>query len=183
MAVVDLNTNEYVDVQSGLLQKFGPDKGRARLAGEVSQLESGRHCATVYLNLGNMPTAASGNEMIVDDTVTIPNGAFIEQVDVLVIKEPVTSGSPNLDLGLVDQDRSTEIDFNGLIAAGDAWETGGTDLGTLFTYVKGTTEAGALIGTKLTNTGIITASPDTADWTAGFLQIRIYYSMHPTAVL
>jgi hypothetical protein len=178
MAVVDLNTNEYIDVQSGLLNLFGNDQGRVRKAGEYNVLADGRHCVTAYIALASLPTAASGNEQIIDDTVTIPAGAFIEQVDVLVVKEPTTGGSPNLDLGLVDQDRSTEIDFNGFIAAGDGWETG-TDLGTLFTYVKGTTEAGALIGTKLTNTGLITASADTADWTAGVIQVRIYFSMHP----
>lgn len=180
MAVVDLNTNEYVDVQTGLLQRFGTDQGRASRAGEYSILADGRHMVAVTIDLSALPTAASGNEQILNDDVTIPAGAFIEQVDVLVTKEPTTSGSPNLDLGLVDQDRSTEIDFNGLIAAGDGWETG-TDLGTLFTYKLGTTEAGALIGTKITNTGLITASPDTADWTAGVIVVRIYFSFHPSA--
>lgn len=181
MAVVDLNTNEWVN-QDYLLVNFGTNRARAQRGGEYSMLADGRHCVEVTINLATLPTAASGDEQIVADNVYIPNGAFIEQVDVLVTKEPTTSGSPNLDLGLVDQDRSTEIDFNGLIAAGDGWETG-TDLGTLFTYVKGTTEAGALIGTKITNTGLITASADTADWTAGVIKCRIYYSMPLSADL
>lgn len=182
MAVVDLNANDWVN-SDGQLVLFGTDRARASRGGEYSVLANGIHVASVIIDLkgtatsgGTFPTAASGNELIVADNVFIPNGAFITKVRVTVLKEPTTSGSPNLDLGLVDQDRSTEIDFNGLIAAGDAWETG-TDLGTVFEYVLGTTEAGALIGTKITNTGLITASPDTADWTAGVIKCDIEYYM------
>lgn len=177
MAVVDKNTNEWVN-SDGLLVKFGTDKARAERGGEFSMLGEGRHCVEVTIDLAALPTAVSGNEQIQCDNVTIPNGAFIEQVDVLVTEEP-TEGSgtdANLDVGLVDQDRSTEIDFNGLLAAADVWHAG-TDLGTLTTYVKGTTEAGALIGTRITNTGIITASADTDDWTDGVVKVRIFYSM------
>lgn len=176
MAVVDKNTNEWVN-SDGLLVKFGTSKARSEYGGELSTLADGTHCVTLFVDLAALPTAASGDEQIQHDSVTIPNGAFIEKVDVLVVEEPTTSGSPNLDLGLVDQDRSTEIDFNGFLAAADAWETG-TDLGTLTEYVKGTTEAGALIGTKITNTGLITASADTADWTDGVVRVRIFYSIH-----
>lgn len=175
MAVVDLNSGEWVN-SDGLLVKFATDEARATRGGQYMVTADGRHCVSVIIDLATLPTAASGNEQIVADNVFIPNRAFIEQVDVLVVEEPVTSGSPNLDLGLVDQDRSTEIDFNGLIAAGDGWETG-TDLGTLFPYTKGTTEAGALIGTQITNTGLITASADTADWTDGTIVVRIYYTL------
>ena len=178
MAVVDKNTNEWVN-SDGQLVRFGTDKARSEYGGEVNSLADGTHCVTIFVDLAALPTAASGNEQIQHDSVTIPNGAFIEKVDVLVVEEPTTAGAPNLDLGLVDQDRSTEIDFNGLLAAADAFETG-TDLGAFVEYVKGTTEAGALIGTKITNTGLITASADTADWTDGVVRVRIFYSIHHT---
>lgn len=181
MAVVDLNTNEWQNPDA-LLVKFGTDRARASRGGEYSRLVDGQHCATVIIDLATLPTAASGNEQIVADDVTIPNGAFITKVRVTVLEEPTTSGSPNLDLGLVDQDRSTEIDFNGLLAAADAFETG-TDLGAIVEYVKGTTEAGALVGTQITNTGLITASADTADWTDGTVKVDIEYYMPLTADL
>lgn len=180
MAVVDLNANDWVN-SDGLLVLFGTDRARASRGGEYSVMGNGQHCASVIIDLkgtatagGTFPTAASGNELIVADNVFIPAGAFITKVRVTVLKEPTTSGSPNLDLGLVDQDRSTEIDFNGFLADADAFETG-TDLGTVTEYVVGTTEAGALIGTKITNTGLITASPSTADWTAGVIKVDIEY--------
>lgn len=172
MAVVDLNSNEWLNAD-GLLVKTGTDEARVTRAGQYCTMDAGRHVVTVAVDLSVLTTT---DNTILADNVTIPNGAFIEQVDVLVTEEPTTSGAPNLNLGLVDQDRSTEIDFNGLLAAADAFETG-TDLGTLVTYVKGTTEAGALIGTVLTNTGLITAGADTAVWTDGTLLVKIYYHM------
>lgn len=181
MAVVDLNANEYLDVQSGLLNKYGTDKSRATRWGEFADTASGLHCVKGMVALASLPTQASGNKQIVDDTVTIPNGAFIEKIVVLVTKE--TAGvNANFNLGLVDQDRSTEIDFDGFLAAADAFN-GGTDLGTITEFVVGTTEVGALVGTKITNTGLIVAWPDTGDFTAGVLDIRIYYSMPLTADL
>lgn len=189
MAVVDLNANEWNN-SDGLMVLFGTDKARASRGGEYSILANGIHCVSVIVDLkgtatanGTFPTAASGNELILADNVNIPNGAFITKVRVTVLKEPTTVGSPNLDFGLVDQDRTTEIDFNGLIAAGDAWETGGADLGTVFEYTLGTTEAGALIGTKITNTGLLSASPDTADWTAGILKLDVEFYMPLSADL
>lgn len=181
MAVVDLNTNEWIN-SDGLLVNFGTDRARASRGGTYSRLVDGQELVSVIIDLATLPTAASGNEQIVCDNVFIPNGAFITKVRVTVLEEPTTSGSPNLDFGLVDQDRSTEIDFNGLLAAADAFETG-TDLGAIVEYVKGTTEAGALVGTRITNTGLLTASADSADWTDGTVKIDIEYYMPLTADL
>lgn len=181
MAVVDLNTNEWVNAD-GQLVLFGTDKSRPTRAGEYSRMDDGQHLVSLMIDLATLPTAASGNEQIQSNSVTIPNGAFITKVRVTVIEEPTTAGSPNLDLGLVDQDRSTEIDFNGLLADADAFENG-TDLGLVVEYVKGTTEVGALVGTQITNTGLITASPSTADWTDGTLKVDIEFYMPLTADL
>jgi hypothetical protein len=175
MAVVALTTG--YNNADGLRQRYGVNEATVQRGGEYSRLSDGRHCVEVTLDLlalSTACTAASGNECIICDNVTIPNGAFIEELVVVVTKE--TAGvNANLDLGLVDQDRSTEIDFNGFLAASDDWNAG-TDLGTVTSFKVGSTEVGALVGTKITNTGLITASPDTADFTAGVLKIRIFYS-------
>src|SRR3990167_5622004 len=118
MAVVSLRSNTWHN-EDGLNVMFPTGSATVTRGGEYI-LGDGNHVTEVFIDLTALPTAASGNEQIVDDTVTIPNGAFIEKVEVLVTKEPTTSGAPNLDLGLVDQDRETELDFNGLLAAADA---------------------------------------------------------------
>lgn len=173
MAVVGKQTSGVWDTNSdGLYWRYGVNEGTAQITGSYKQLGP-RHMVEVTIDLDSLPTVASGNQQIQSDTVTIPNGALIEEVELQVTEETAGTNA-NLDIGLVDQDRSTEIDFNGLIAAGDDIN-GGTDLGKIYRYVVGSTDAGALIGTKLTNTGLITANAETADFTAGVVKCRVYY--------
>jgi hypothetical protein len=174
MAVVANRTNNTWLNGDGLFVALGPAEGTATNSGEYRHV-GGRHIAEFIISLPSLPTVSSGDEQILSDSVTIPNGAFIEEVRVTVLKE-TTGTNANLDMGLVDQDRSTEIDFNGFLAAADAFNAG-TDLGTVTTFNVGTTEAGALIGTKITNTGLVTASAETADWTAGVIKVEIFYSL------
>lgn len=174
MAVVTKRTSGTWTNADGLFIPFGVQEAAATNTGEY-RISGSRHVAEVIIDLPNLPTQAGGDEQIQSDTVTIPNGAFIEEVRVTVLKETAGTNA-NIDLGLVDQDRTTEIDFNGFLAAADAFNAG-TDLGTVTLFNVGTTEAGALIGTKITNTGLITASADVGDWTAGVLKVEIYYSI------
>ncbi len=170
MAVVGLKT-PWIN-SDGLAVYWPSDAGKVTRGGEVDF--DGRHMTYLMIDLGALPTAASGNEQIQLENCVIPAGAFIEKVRVIVTAEPATSGSPNLDLGFVKTDRSTEYDFNGLLAAADAFETG-TDIGVIVEYDTATTESGALVGTVTTFDGIITASADTADWTAGQIRVEIYW--------
>lgn len=179
MAVVDLNTNEWVN-SDGQLVLFGTDKARPSRAGEYSRLDDGQHLVSVMVDLALLTT---GNQTILDNTVTIPNGAFITKVRATVIEEPTDgAGTANLDFGLIDQNRTTEIDFNGFLAAADAFNAG-TDLGRIVEYTLGTTEAGALVGTQITNTGLLCANAETAVFTDGTLKLDVEFYMPLTADL
>lgn len=170
MAVVSLKSNIWTN-NDGLAVPMGPSEATVTRVGEYNN-ESGEHWTEADIDLSVLTT---GNQTILSDTVTIPNGAFVYRVSVTVTKEPTdASGTANLDLGLIDQDRSTEIDFNGFLAAADAWNSG-TDLGRTTTYELGTTEAGALVGTKITNTGLLVANAETAVFTAGVIKVRIFW--------
>jgi len=174
MSVVGLKT-PWIN-SDGLSVQWPKDAGKVTIGGEVQS--DNKHVTRLRLNLLDLSTAAtaaSGNEVIISETGVIPAGAYIEKVTVLVTTETAGTNA-NLDLGFVKTDRSTELDFNGLLAAADAFNSG-TDIGLLTEYVVGTTEAGALIGTILAFDGIITASADTADWTAGVLRIDILWSI------
>ena len=173
MAVVGKQTTGVWHNADSLYWRYGANEGTAQNVGTY-QTPGPRRMAEIVIDLDSLPTVASGNVQIQSDTVTIPAGAIIEEVEVIVTEETAGTNA-NLDVGLVDQDRSTEIDFNGLLAAADAFNAG-TDLGTITRYTVGTTEAGALIGTRLTNTGLITANAETADWTAGVVKVRVFYS-------
>lgn len=173
MAITSLHSNSSVNAD-GLLVYYGAGEATVTRGGEYS-LFGGNHVTEVIIDLPSLDLVAGSNEMIVADNVTIPNGAMIDKVEVTVME--VTAGSSStIDLGLIDQDRTTEIDFDGLLVnATTTWHT--ADIGTVVSYVQGTSQGGALVGTVLTNTGLITASADTADFTDGVLKVRIFWSV------
>ena len=179
MAVVDLNTNEWINAD-GLKVRFGPDRARASRGGEYNVLSSGQHMVEVTVALATLPTVASGNEQIVADNVIIPVGAFIEEIEIVTTKA-ATGATATLDFGLVDQDYTTEIDFDGFLtnfplASVDA-------IGEKTVVRVGSSGAGALVGTRITNAGYLTASVDTADFTAGVVKLRVVYIVPVTADL
>lgn len=170
MAVIDLNSNEWIN-SDGLKVYFGTDQARAQRGGEYSVLNGGRHVVEVVIDLTTLSTT---NQTIVVDNVIIPNGAFIETVTVNATVAATSSGNGTIDIGLVDQDFSTEIDFNGLVAA---MVKGSVDLiGEANTLTAGVTYAGALVGTKITNSGYLVANLNTAAYQAGKIVVRIFYS-------
>ncbi len=177
MAVVRKYTTGIWLNNDGLPVKIGTREAQHSKAGEyaLSAAFDGRRRFEFIIDLATLPTAASGDEQIQADGVFFPDNVFIEKVVVTVIEEPTTSGSPNLDLGFVAMDETTEVDFNGLLAAADAFEAG-TDLGVIVEYDTATTESGVLVGTQFASgPAFVTASADTADWTDGKLKVEIIY--------
>lgn len=177
MSVVDMNSNEWLN-GDGLLVRFGTDRAREARAGEFNSLFDGTHVVEVTVDLVNLSaksTFGSDIDVILDDTVTIPNGAMIEKVE-LTVMEPSAGSSATLDFGLYDQDRTTAIDADGFIIAGTTgWHT--SAIGTKVEYTQGSTEHGALLGTVLTNTGLLSAQVDGAAYTAGVIKLRVFYSI------
>ncbi len=179
MSVVDMNTNEYISPADGLLWKFGTDKARRSRGGEYSTLlGGGQHMVEVVVDLVNLSaksTYGSDIDVILEDGVTIPNGALLEKVRLTVL-EVSAGSSATLDFGLYDQDRTTAIDADGLIVAGTTtWHTAA--IGTIVDYTQGSTEHGALLGEKLTNTGLLSAQVDGAAYTAGVVKLQVYFSI------
>lgn len=175
--VAILPTSSIWQNSDGLRIKFGPAEAdrTGAYVGQFAGPGAGTMVTEADIDLATV--AASTTPYILSPTVSIPNGAFIQSVTVEVLVE--TAGvNANLDIGLIDQDCATEIDFDGILAAADAFN-GGTDIGTYTNYVRDsgglTTEGGALLGTVLTNTGLLTARYDTAAFTAGRLRIRILW--------
>src|SRR5689334_11111135 len=99
----------------GLSVLFPSDAGKPAIGGEVQS--DNKHVTRLKLNLLDLSTAApaaGGNECIISHTAVIPAGAYIEKVTVVVTTETAGTNA-NLDLGFVKTDRSTELDFNGLL--------------------------------------------------------------------
>lgn len=151
----------------GLLLKYGTTKVVAGIGGEaytyprVRQLE-------FKIDL----TALTELETPIDDNIFFPTGVRIQEVE--VVAHTVAATGVAIDLGLISTDRSTQIDYDGLLAA---VPTANMDLaGEKNIYSAGTTYAGALIGTSTSSKGYITCSRTTATaFTTGLVYVTIRY--------
>lgn len=153
----------------GLYIKYGPTEVTSTVGGEF-QVSGPLRLTEVEIPDITVLTATAGATILADN-VMLPVGARIESVQVLN-KTAVTTGSTSaLNVGLIKQDRATQLDYDGLVAALDsaAFNVAGETV----TLTPGSTGAGALIGTTLTDPGLFCADWDTAVFTAGAVYIRV----------
>lgn len=153
----------------GLYVKYG--------AAEVTVQNGGEYCSPgglrwSELKIADMTTLGT-SAAIKSDGLVIPANAFIEKV-VVVVDVACTGVGATLNLGLSRTDRTTELDYDGFVVAGAVATLAAA--GNIVEYVQGSTAHGALIGTALANSGLVTADYDTAAFTAGAITIRLYYS-------
>lgn len=117
-------------------------------------------------------TALTESETVIMDTVFIPSGARIKEVEVLT--ETAAATGTAIDLGFIRRDRSTELDYNGLLAAFPTATMNAE--GETTTLRLGSSQVGALVGTDLANDGLFTCSrTDSTAFTAGALKITVRY--------
>lgn len=155
----------------GLYITYGTTEGTVGKAGEY-RTNGPQHITEVTITLTDA-TATDGGT-IYDNNVMLPAGAQIQQV--VVINEVAATGTGAvLNLGLIRTDRTTELDYNGLLAALPL--TSFDTIGETTTLTVGSTYAGALIGTVLANNGLLTIDYDTAAFTTGKIVAKIYWSV------
>lgn len=153
----------------GLQLFYGVDKTTTEAAGEY-RTDGPLREIEVRIDLTSL---ATGSQTILSNTVFFPK-MRVEEVTLEVQTAATSGGSATLDVGLVSSsDRSTEIDYDGFIAAEvlTAINTAGKKI----TYVNGTSKAGALIGTTTATVGHLVAKAGTAVFTAGVVYVRIKY--------
>lgn len=150
----------------GLRIKLGTSEAAVTRGGEVNVLGEKR---VFEVRFALTPLATT--EAVQAYGVYVPAGFYVEEVEVEVNVAATSGGSATLDIGLIRQDLSTTYDDDGLVAAA-ALSTINT-AGKRLNLIAGSTAAGALIGTTLANTGVITASYNTAAFTAGEVTLRV----------
>lgn len=153
--------------EDGLYIKYGTEKATPNVAGEYVTVGALRE-VEVEIDL----TDLTESETVQSDVTFIPSGARIQEIEVIAETAAVTGTA--IDLGLIRTDRSTELDYNGLLAA---FVTASMNADGETTVLRvGSSTVGALVGTTLANTGYITCSrTDSTAFTAGLLKVKIRY--------
>jgi hypothetical protein len=160
----------------GLYRKFGTSKATAGTAGEYHIYGQLREVELV-IDL----TTLTQTETIQSDTVFLPVGARIQEVELRTETAGVTGTA--IDVGLIKaSDRTTEVDYDGLLAAAPIAIFNSTGERTIFTAITtvpaSATGTGALIGTTLAYNSHISASmTDATSFTAGKVHLFIRYYM------
>lgn len=174
----------------GLFVKFGAEEGAVWRGGEVSDAQ--RHEVELiisYLDVQSATNSILGSIKTASDSlagtfgVVIPKAARIERAETIVVT-PFTSsgtiGTSTLVMGLIKaSDRTTELDFDGFFTTAVVGSTLDA-AGETTAYTAGTTGAGALFGTSISENGVISVSNSqhaSHPYTAGLLKVKIWYSL------
>lgn len=160
----------------GLYLKYGTTKTVSTIAGEYRTTEEMRQ---IEILLDLTTVSATAGTIIADATI-FPKGARIVEVKTIChTAADSTSDDGVLNLGLIALDRSTEIDYNGILAAFPqaSMDAAGEEVLTGLGAAHTTTYAGALIGTTTSAAGYLCADYDTHAFTAGLVRIKIGYYM------
>lgn len=162
----------------GLFIKFGDAEKNKTFGGSYCTYGP-QHITEMRIDLTDL-TSSAAIYPVNTVGVELPSGAFIESVESYAEVLATSGGAATFDFGLIRLDRTTELDYNGLLAAvplAQMNEAGEKNifLGAGDTLPSGLTGQGALIGTALANAGILTANYNTAAFTAGKLIVRVYW--------
>lgn len=150
----------------GLYLQYGTAKPVVDVAGEYSTLGDFREI-NIRLDL----TTLTSTPAIISQNLKFPTEMRIARVDI-INDVAATGASATLDLGLQREDRTTELDYDGLIA--QLAITSFNAAGETQSLTAGSTGAGALVGTSTTNVGYLTANYNTTAFSTGAVNIRIF---------
>ena len=152
----------------GLFVRFGNDK--AKVLGGGSYAHGGPNTVLEF-DLTGTDVAATTTE--IDANLNVGSGGIIAKVEIFVEAAFTSGGAATLDIGFNKKD-GTALDAEGLVAA--LALTAIDAVGETTELTLGATGAGALVGTALSEIGVITANYGTAAYTAGASKVRIYVS-------
>lgn len=165
---------------TGLYRKYGTDKATPKSGGEY-RMYGKYHEVEFKITLANL----TQTETILDDTVTIPTGALIQEVELQC--EVAGATGTAIDVGLSRRITAgattlTEVDYDGLLAAAPIAIYNLAGERTVFTAATtvpaSATGTGALIGTTTSSVAHVSASmTDATSFTAGVVWVKIRYYM------
>lgn len=152
----------------GLFIKFGTAEGETGQAGAVAN-PGVLHTLELTIDLANDLTASSA---IVDNHNYLPNGAQIEEIEIVVDTAATSGGTATLDIDAYGTDRvvATSDGFLNAVALATIDTVGEKQV-----LRQGDAGAGSLVGAKLTEATLLGFNYNTAPYTAGVIVVRIKY--------
>lgn len=157
----------------GLRVRFGTDLAKTGGGGEFTWTGP---FAQHEFDIDFSKLNAFSNITVLDYTVRIPNGVLLTSAEIEVTTAFTSAGAPTLDIGLIDDDGTTDWDIDGIDAA--------VALTALDTIGETTVCDGALINTILANTGgqksLVAVRVNVANYTAGRAKLRFNYFVPTT---
>lgn len=149
----------------GLFLQFGTDKAIPEVGGDYKSYGELRE-TELLIDL----TTLTASAVIQSNTTFFPAGMMIEQVE--VVADTAAVGGTSFSVGLVNVDRTTALSTTAFVA-GMLLATVDT-LGEKTILTKGSTGAGAYMGTVSAASGYITALA-AGTFSAGKVRVRIKY--------
>lgn len=154
----------------GLTIKWGRDEGTSGNTGQYGTTFEGNHVLESKIDLTKI---TPGTNVILDDYIHFPKGFRLERV--VIYTEVAAVGGTSIDTGFIANDRVTEIDYDGLVAA--LGVANYNAVGKKTNLDLGSAGAGALVGT-LTTPAAVGAYPTiktTGTFTAGVILQRLIF--------
>jgi hypothetical protein len=158
--------------EDGLAINFGTDEAVKRNIGSYCQYGP-VHWVEILMDFSELPLVAD-NSVILNDFFVLPDGAFIESVEIRVPETAFNSAADGelFNLGWIDTDRSSNVDVDAFIVAATQ-----TELNTGGTNVAGWVGVG--VGAVLATAKLLTWEVNVEQPTAGSTVIRIKWSFPP----
>ena len=153
---------------TGLYQEWGVEQAVNSKGGEYRNSGKEREIE-ITIDLATL----TETETILDNNITMPSGVKITEIEIFV--ETAAATGTAIDLGFIRQDRTTEIDYDGLLAA---FVTATMTVGNKVVLRKGGTQAGAMVGSGVATTlpAYFSASRTSATaFTAGRIKVTVRY--------
>lgn len=154
----------------GLNVWFGTAEGQPGKGGELQTPTNTRMIEWV-ITLTDLTSSAQ----FIDTHVTVPQGAFIEKVEIVTLVAATSGGSATLNIGLKGTDESTNVSDTALVSA--LALTTHDAAGETTELVVGSTGAGSSIGAATAANNHLTAKYGTAAYTAGKVVVKVYFNI------
>ena len=154
----------------GLVIQLGETEATLGKGGSYEDVVGGSIVTEFVLNFGDIPLTTP---TVVDQSVVLPSGYILESVELIAETAVTSGGAATIDFGLQRLDRTTELDYNGIVAA--LAITALNAAGKRVVIQNGSTGAGALFnGTATSFPGVFTANALVAALTAGKVRVKLY---------